>query len=210
MGNRFILVLASIAVLFFGLLIFNKKDAQAPDTNVQASSHTIGSGSVTLVEYGDFQCPFCGQFHPVLQEVKAKYGDKITFQFRSFPIISAHPNAMAAHRAAEAADKQGKFWEMHDRLFESQSVWSTSQTASSIFESYAKELGLDLEKFKSDAASSAVNDIIQADLREGQALRVDSTPTFFLNGSKLTDPRMTVEYFSEKIDEALGSSNSQQ
>lgn len=211
MKNRFVLVLVACAVLFFGLLVFNKKEAGAPSTSVSASSHTQGKGTsgVTLIEYGDFQCPFCGTFYPVLKQVKEKYGDKITFQFRNFPLTQIHKNAMAAHRAAEAAEKQGKFFAMHDLLYEGQKSWSDSPNASAIFESYAKELGLNIEQFKTDSASSAVNDIIQADIRAGQALRATSTPTFILDGTKLEDARDTLEYFSAKIDAAIAAKKQQ-
>ena len=206
--NRFVLVLIACAVLFFGLLVFNKKDeAGAPSTSVSASSHTQGNGPVTLVEYGDFQCPFCGTFYPVVKQVKEKYGDKITFQFRNFPIASSHQNAVAAHRAAEAADKQGKFFEMHDLLYERQASWSSSSNAATIFEGYGQELGLNMDQFKTDAASSAVNDIIQADISAGKDLRVSGTPTFFIDDLKLESPRDNLEYFSEQIDAALKAKN---
>lgn len=212
MGNRFFIVLAACAILFVGLLVFNKKDTNAPATNASATNHTQGTGAVTLVEYGDFECPYCGTFYPVLKQVKEKYGDKITFQFRHFPIISAHPNAMIAHRAAEAAGKQGKFFEMHDLLYENQMRWSaqagTSQTAAtSIVEGFAEQLGLNMEQFKTDAASSAINDLIQADVKAGQDLRVSATPTFFIDGKKLDSPRDNLEYFSEQIDAALATKN---
>ncbi|MBA3758240.1 thioredoxin domain-containing protein [Candidatus Saccharibacteria bacterium] len=206
--NRFVLVLIACGVLFFGLLFFNKKDdAGAPSVQASTSNHTQGNGPVKLVEYGDFQCPFCGTFYPVLKQVKEKYGDKITFQFRNFPIASSHPNAVAAHRAAEAADKQGKFFEMHDLLYESQTNWSSSTNAAGIFEGYAKQLGLNVEQFKTDAASSVVNDIIQADISAGKDLRVSGTPTFFLDDLKLESPRDNLEYFSEQIDAALKAKN---
>lgn len=214
MGNRFILILAAIAVLFVGLLVFSKDDSGTGNTNVQPSSHTKGGGTVTLVEYGDFECPFCGTFYPIVQQVKEKYGDKITFQFRHFPIVSAHPNAMIAHRAAEAAGKQGKFFEMHDLIYENQQRWSaqagvSQSVANDLMVSFAEQLNLNIEQFKTDAASSAINDAIQADVKAGQDLRVSGTPTFFLNGNKLDSPRDSVEYFSEKIDEALAKNNQQ-
>ncbi len=210
MGNRFFIILAAFAILFVGLLFFNKKDTNAPATNASATNHTQGNGAVTLIEYGDFECPYCGTFYPVLKQVKEKYGDKITFQFRHFPIISAHPNAMIAHRAAEAAGKQGKFFEMHDLLYENQMRWSaqagTSQTAAtSIVESYAEQLGLNIEQFKTDAASSAINDLIQADVKAGQELRVTGTPTFFIGDKKIDSPRDNLEFFSEQIDAALAA-----
>lgn len=214
MGNRFLLVLAAIAVLFVGLLMFNKKDSGTSNNAVQPSSHTQGTGSVVLMEYGDFECPFCGTFYPVLKQVKEKYGDQITFQFRHFPIISAHPNAMIAHRAAEAAAKQGKFFEMHDLIYENQTRWSaqagvTQGAANELMEGFARQLNLNIEQFKADAASSAINDIIQADVKAGQDLRVSGTPTFFINGNKLDSPRDSVEYFSEQIDKALAEKQNQ-
>jgi protein-disulfide isomerase len=214
MGNRFVLIIAACAVLFFGLLIFNKKDTATTNTAVSPSNHTQGTGDVLLVEYGDFECPGCGAYYPVLKQVKAKYGDKITFQFRNFPLTSLHPNAMAAHRAAEAADKQGKFWEMHDLLYEGQRTWAAqtgvkADAASTIFEGYAQQLNLNIEQFNADRNGSAVNDIIQADIKAGGELNVSSTPTFILDGTKLEDSRDTVEYFSEKIDAALAAKNQQ-
>ena len=209
MNNRFVLVLAACVVVFFGLLVFNKKDAGAPTANVQPTNHVEGKGTtgVTLVEYGDFECPGCGRFYPIVKQVKEKYGDQITFQFRNFPLTQIHKNAMAAHRAAEAAEKQGKFWEMHDMLYQNQSSWAGSVTSNPnpIFEGYAQQLGLDIDKFKSDSASSAVNDIIQADIRAGQDLRITSTPTFILDGTKLEDARDTLEYFTAKIDAAIAA-----
>lgn len=214
MGNRFVLVLAACVVLFFGLLIFNKKETNAPAANVTTTNHTQGTGSVTLVEYGDFECPGCARFYPILKQVKEKYGDKITFQYRHFPLTQIHQNAMAAHRAAEAAHKQGKFFEMHDILFEGRNSWIAQSGASTaqaitVFESYAQQLGLNMEQFKQDVNSSVVNDIIQADIKAGQDLKITSTPTFVLDGTKLEDARDTIEYFTEKIDAALAAKNQQ-
>lgn len=212
MGNRFVLVLAACVVLFFGLLIFNKKETNAPANNVAATNHTQGTGAVRLIEYGDFECRGCYAYYPILKQVKEKYGDKITFQYRNFPLVQKHKYAMIAHRAAEAADKQGKFWEMHDLLFESQPQWEAASNPSDptpTFEAFATQLGLNIEQFKTDMASSAVNDLIQADIRAGQELRFSSTPSFVLDGTSLVDPRNTVEYFSEKIDAALAAKNQQ-
>lgn len=211
MNNRFVIVLAACAVLFFGLLVFNKKEAGAPTANVTTTNHLDGKGTagVTLVEYADFECPGCARFYPVIKQVKEKYGDTITFQYRNFPLTQIHKSAMAAHRAAEAADKQGKFWEMHDMLFERRDSWINAPDLGSVFESFAGELGLNAEQFKKDSASSAVNDFIQADIKAGQALRITSTPTFILDGTKLEDARDTLEYFSEKIDAAIAAKKQQ-
>jgi protein-disulfide isomerase len=208
MNTRFVAILVAIAVLFAGLLLMNKRDADAPTNGgqpVQATNHVRGEGTsgVTLIEYGDFECPACAAYYPVLKQVKEKYGDQITFQFRHFPLIQIHQNAMAAHRAAEAAAKQDKFWEMHDLLYERQQSWKNSTNPASIFEGYAEELELDIERYKADVASSEINQIIQADLREGQALRLTSTPSFVLNGNKLEENPRDLDGFSALIDEAI-------
>lgn len=160
---------------------------------------------VTLIEYGDFQCPACYQYEPVMQEIREKYKDKINFQFRNFPLAQIHPNALAAHSAAEAASKQGKFWEYHDVLYEQQKAWSTaaSSSRSATFEGYAAELGLNIEQFKSDMENSDVRAVIDADIEEGKSIGATGTPTFVLNGKKLEKTSANVDAFSKLIDEEL-------
>lgn len=212
MSNRFLLIFGAIIVAFFGLLFFTKNNADAPSDNSTAepTMHVRGpeSAPVTLVEYGDFECSACANFYPLLKQVKEKYGDDLQFQFRHFPLIAIHPNAMAAHRAAEAAAKQGKFFEMHDKLYDNYSAWIAQATnnPSPLFERFASEIGLDIEQFKQDVNDSSTGDTIQADMREGQALGVTSTPTFVLNGRKIDENPTTLEAFSELIDTALQES----
>src|SRR5690606_17044329 len=127
-------------------------------SQLQADDHVRNSRElkVSLIEYGDFQCPSCASFYPIVRQLKETYNEQVSFVFRHFPLISMHPNAFAASRAAEAAGNQGKFWEMHDKLFETQSSWGqVSVNQQSLFEQYAQELGLDMEKFKTDYASVA-------------------------------------------------------
>lgn len=211
MGKRFIVIIIILIAAFAGILWSSKKDAQAPDgTNPQAqtSSHITGNGTsgVTLVEYADFQCPGCVGVYPIVKEVVAKYQDQITFQFVHFPLVQIHPNAMAAHRAAEAAGNQGKFWEMYDLIYSGHSSWSQSSAASSIFETYATQLNLNIDQYNTDVPSSAVNDVIQADIKKGQSENIEATPTFILNGQKLAETPTTVEEFSKLIDEAISTS----
>jgi protein-disulfide isomerase len=215
MSNRFLAIVLIIVAIFVGLLFVGKKDASAPTgnnsaTTVQPTNHTEGKGTsgVTLTEYGDFQCPACGAYYPIVKQVQQKYGDQITFQFRNFP-LSIHQNARAAHRAAEAADKQGKFWEMHDMLYERQKSWESSSNPAAIFEGYASELGLNIDQFKADVASSAINDIINADVQAGQALKITATPTFAINGKKIDNPR-DIEGFYKLIDDAIASAKKDQ
>lgn len=213
MNNRFVIILIACVAVFLGLIVFIKKDASAPSDGqvVAASNHVQGAGTsgVTLVEYGDFQCAACGAYYPLLKEVKAKYGDQITFQLRHFPIVSIHPNTMSAHRAAEAAGMQDKFWEMHDLLYERQSAWSDSNNPSAIFKGYAEEIGLDMDRYNTDLVKAEIGSIIQEDLKAGKALDVTATPGFVLDGKLIeTNPR-SVEDFSKLIDEAIAARQQQ-
>jgi protein-disulfide isomerase len=203
MDKRFLAVIGAIIVIFIGFLVFRNDNASAPNAKGTPSNHIKGDGAVKLVEYGDFQCPACGQYYPVVTQVVDKYSQDITFQFRNNPLVSIHPNAFAGSRAAEAASKQGKFWEMYDKLFGNQQDWSSASNPMSFFETYAKQLGLNVDQFKKDFASSAVNDTINADLAQGKKIGVKATPTFELNGKVIENPQPTLEAFSKVLDEAI-------
>jgi protein-disulfide isomerase len=215
MNNRFVAIIIALVVAFLGIIYVSKdKKADAPSSNnqsIKATEHKQGEGNkgVTLIEYGDFECPACAAYYPLVKQVKEKYKDDITFQFRHFPLVQIHRNAMAAHRAAEAAGKQGKFFEMHDMLYERQQAWKSDTNATATFEGYAKELGLDVEQFKREAASGEINDIINADIKEGQAVDATSTPTFVINGKKIENPR-DLEGFFKLIDDAIAEKNPEQ
>lgn len=215
MDKKFGGILLVVVAVIFGVFYFTRDggdNTQSSGSNgASASNHTKGTGKVQLVEYGDFECPACAQFHPLVDEVIKKYGDKISFTFKHYPIDTIHKNARAAHRSAEAAGIQGKFFEMYDELYKNQNSWSDSNNPIPIFENYASILGLDIQKFKTDFASANVNDTINADLSEGKSkYGVDSTPTFILNAEKLKNTDIgTLEAFSAKIDAALSSSTDQ-
>jgi protein-disulfide isomerase len=161
----------------------------ASDQNGQIGDHTLGKtdSKVVLIEYGDFQCPSCGGAHPQIKEIMEEYGDRVLFIFRNFPLTSIHPNARAAAGAVEAAGLQGKYWEMHNLVFERQSDWSnlsgTERTAR--FTAYAEELGLDKDKFVTDLSDEAINVKISFDQALGRKADVNATPSFYLNGEKL-------------------------
>jgi protein-disulfide isomerase len=206
MSKQFIAILAAIVLVFIGIFAFSGKKSQtggSSKSSVSASSHLEGSTStgVTLVEYGDYQCPYCQQYYPTLKAVADKYKDQIQFQFRNFPLVNAHQNAFAAARAAEAASLQGKFWEMHDALYETGNwqVWYPSGDPTPYFKQYAQQIGLDATKFATDFASSPVNDVIRADMAAGTKLEVQGTPAFFLDGKLLTTPANTIEAFDKVI-----------
>lgn len=210
MSKQFWAIIIGIIVIFFGVIAVtgdktDNSSKKGGDTNALTQNIKGNKDAkVTLLEYGDFQCPYCQQYEPTVQQVFAKYENDIKFQFRNFPITNAHPNAFAASRAGEAAALQNKFWEMHDALYSSENwgAWTKASNPNPYFERYAKEIGLNVTQYKKDFASSRVNDAINADLAEANKLGVTGTPTFFLNGKKI-EVTNTVESFSKQIDEAL-------
>lgn len=151
--------------------------------------------TVTIVEYSDFQCPFCGRAHPLLVDALREFSGRVKLVFKHYP-LSGHVRAMPAARAAEAARLQGKFWEMHDLLFEHQSALEDPD-----FERYAAQLGLDLVRFRADLASAEVQHRIEADRAQGATVGVEATPTLFLNGRKLLEhPRNLAAYLREELE----------
>ena len=132
---------------------------------------------VTLVEYGDYECPHCGLAHPIVKLIGQQFGRRLCFVFRHFPLAEMHPHALAAAEAAEAAGAQGKFWPMHDMLFENQGALEPTDLLG-----YAEALGLDVPRFVRELASHTHLDKVQADLRSGARSGVHGTPTFFING----------------------------
>jgi len=211
-SKQFAAVIVVVILGLFGLFALAKKDKQGTGTNStgQVTSHTVGAGNkgVTLIEYGDLQCPACKSYFPIVNQIKAEYGDDITFQFRHFPLNQIHPHAFQAARAAEAAGKQGKFFEMHDLMYENQDSWSNLSEVTTVFESYAQQLGLDLEKFKADVASAEVAADINADVKAGQEIGANSTPTFVINGRKIEKNPTTFESFKELIDAEIAKASS--
>lgn len=165
----------------------------ASTQNGNIADHVLGkSGSkVTLIEYGDFQCPGCGTEHKSIKKITEKYKEQLQYVFRNFPLTSIHANAKAAAAAVEAAGLQGKYWEMHNRVYELQSDWETLAGAdrSNKFASYAKELGLNVTKFNTDIESESIGKKISYDQALGKKATVNATPSFYLNGVKL-DPKV--------------------
>ena len=152
---------------------------------VSTLDHAQGpeDAQVTLVEYGDYQCPFCGRAHGVLRELLKQTGDKVRLAFRNFPLTEIHANAERAAQAAEAAAAQGRFWEMHDMLYEHQESLEDED-----LRSYAATLGLDQRRFETDVANSAYSERIREDFMSGVRSGVNGTPTFFINGTRHDGP----------------------
>jgi protein-disulfide isomerase len=134
---------------------------------------------VTLVEYGDYECPHCGQAYPIVKRLQDRLGPRLRFVFRNFPLRETHPHAEHAAEAAEAAGAQGGFWQMHDRLFERQFALDDADLVE-----YARDLGLDAERVRRELAEGAYESRVREDFRGGVRSGVNGTPTFFINGTR--------------------------
>jgi protein-disulfide isomerase len=138
--------------------------------------------AVTLVEYGDYECPYCGAAYPIVKELQARMGDRLRFVFRNFPISTSHPHAEQAAEAAEASAAQGRFWEMHDLLYENQ-----TQLRDQDLHAYAEQLGIDVERFDKDLAEHVHAPRVHEDFMSGVRSGVNGTPSFYINGARHDD-----------------------
>lgn len=215
-----IFIVICVAVLG-GLIFISRKDkinvdaidmtktTAASNANGNIADHVFGNkdSKVVLIEYGDFQCPACGSAYPIIKEVTDNYKDKVAFIFRNNPLTAIHPNARAGSAAAEAAGLQGKYWDMHDALYENQTNWSSAAVdkRTDMFVAYASQIGVkDKEKFKKDMESKAVNDKIDFDLALGKRVPVSGTPTILLNNKKIeSDVWSDKDKFKAAIEDAL-------
>jgi protein-disulfide isomerase len=219
MSKQFWGVIIAVIIVFVAIFAVtgNKNNSTSKTSNSGApTEHIEGGGQdhVALVEYGDYQCPYCGEYYPIVKQVEQDFNKQITFQFRNFPLTSLHPNAFAGARAAEAAGLQGKFWQMHDLLYEEnygyyesnekETTWINASDPTAYFDQYAKGLGLNLTEFESDYASSKVNNLINADMAAGGKLNITGTPTFFLDGKQISVGESVPE-FETLIKTAIAS-----
>jgi protein-disulfide isomerase len=167
-------------------------------------SRGMPTARVTIEEFSDFQCPACGGLEPGLRRVMKDYEDRVQFIFRNYP-LQMHKYAFLAARAAEAAGTQGKFWEMHDLIYDNQKEWSDSMEPRVQFDSYATRLGLDVQRFKADMERQDLADRIKADFLRGNSLGVKGTPTVYLNGRELVPGQLVSEdILRREIEAALG------
>ena len=197
--------LAGIAVIvaIFGGLVYlaNQSPSGVGPKEVTADDHVKGppNSGVLLVEYSDFQCPACAQYYPIIQQVVEQYSDQLTFVYRHFPLRTIHKNSQLAAQAAEAAGLQDKFWEMHDQLFEHQTEWANLPDPTDTFIGYAQAIGMNTEQFAEELTSDFVEQQVNADYASGNGAGVDSTPTFYINGTKMKAPS-TLGAFQQMID----------
>lgn len=205
-----IIFIITILVLFGGIFWFSRN--QSASSGIKGATvsqidynkgQKIGSSSATvkLVEFSDFQCPACRSAEPALKQTLSKYPDGLQFIYRHFP-LPQHIHARQAAALAEVAGEQGKFWEMHDKVFETQDQWSDLTDATAFFLDLAKQLDLDEDKVRQALEGNTFGSKIDDDKLEGQRLGVSATPTFFLNGRRLS--LQTFNDLERAVAEELG------
>lgn len=188
--------------MVFGMVKIASKNSPDNKTPLSLMSAVIESdwvrgnkeAKVVLTEYSDFQCPACASYHGIVKQLHNDFGDRMAIIYRHFPLRQIHANAEIAALSAEAAGKQGKFWEMHDMIFENQKKWETEKNAKEIFIRYSLELGLNLEQFKKDIDSKEVKNKVETDYQSGVKIGVNHTPTFFVNSVEIQNPRSYEEF----------------
>lgn len=198
-------VLIVILLGFWGLIRLGGSSIELPPLSVDdvsSEDHVLGpeGAPVTLIEYADFQCPACASAHPVVKELLDAYGANMRYVYRHFPLTQIHPYAMLSAEASEAAAKQGAFFAYHDLLFERQAAW-TNVNARATLISYAEELQLDVDQFVADLNSREAQDRVEHSLRSALNLRLNSTPTFYLNGEHVQVS--SYQELEAKIQEAI-------
>lgn len=168
------------------------------------------TATVTVEEFADFQCPSCAQVHGMMKNIQSNYGNRIKFIYRHFPLSQLHKNAYDASLAAEAAGQQNRFWDMQNQLFTNQQAWSTSAEVRPIFVDYAQKMGLDVQKFQSDMLAMSTKLRVDADIKRGNALNLNSTPSVFINGKSVAFQQLNVEALRALIDAELQNAGNNQ
>ena len=193
-----VIIVLAVAVAGAAAFYFSRQSNEATNTSDSASAPLQKTGGgrfrgpenarITLVEFGDYQCPSCKAYHPVVQELLARYPQQVRLEFHHYPLISIHPNAMAASMAVEAAGEQGKYWEMHDLVFELQDQWSRSPNPEPDFLAMASRLGLNQNSFMQAMRSPQLQDRVLQDVVRAREAQVEAVPTFFIDGKKISVP----------------------
>ena len=216
------MILATIILIIGAVFLMSRGGSQTPDNPskqtlvprevlVKKDSWSIGtpSAKVTVVEFADFQCPTCKVYESILNEVKSKYKHEVLFVFRQFPLVQAHPHAMSAALAAQAAGNQGKFWEMASKLYDNQPTLKADGKFTDDFQqenliSYARQMNLEMEKFTKDFDSDSALQHVLNDIADGNKIGVSGTPSFFINGRQygLNELKNSSD-FSSKINPLL-------
>jgi protein-disulfide isomerase len=193
-----------IGLIVWGMVVAQKNKGDSPvsgglPTEVSEADwiHGSSSAAITIVEYSDFQCPACYAYHPMVDRLVHESDGKVRLVYRHFP-LPQHRHALIASISTEAAGKQGKFWEMHHKIFDTQKEWETADNAREIFVKYAEQLELDMEKFLKDLEDTSIEEKIVEQYRTAARAGVNSTPTFFVNGKRIENPN-SYEAFKDII-----------
>jgi protein-disulfide isomerase len=185
----FLIIAIVLAVSLIGGILLLKSgrgsDSFTPGAPAKEAGKPAAENIVTLEEFGDYQCPPCGELHPTLKKLKSELGPNLNFIFRNLPLTTIHKNALLAAQAAEAARVQNNFWEMHDLLYENQKLWSDDINPKQTFLKFARDLGLDTARFDRDLTSEEVKMRIEADRATAASQGIDGTPTVLINGRRL-------------------------
>lgn len=207
--KRYLPFIIILVVLAAGIVVFQQLSRQEQPqplpmpTPSPAVAVEAGRGSVLVEEFGDYQCPPCGALHPLMKSLKAEFGDRMKLVFYQFPLVTAHKNALTAAHAAIAAKKQGKFWEMHNLLFENQQAWSELPDLRPVANNFAAQIGLDVKRFAADIDGADVAATVEADMQRGANFRVSSTPTLFINGQPVPNEKISIDYLRSEIKSRL-------
>ena len=204
MRNKVFIIVICFTLVFVigGVLLFSKGASNnnsskvetsllVPQNVIATSGFSNGkylpataSASLTLVEFGDYECPACSVYSPFIKQILTDYPGRITYVFRNYP-LPQHKNAPISSYAVESAGLQGMYWQMQEKMYATQADWSNLGDPTSVFLGYAKELNLNIEKFTADLASQVVKDKVQSDYRDGNTIGITETPTFYLDGQKI-------------------------
>lgn len=200
-GRSALVAAAVVVVLIVIVVALRGGSSRTRDLSAHPSKGPANA-KVTIIEYGDFQCPACKKAQEPLKKMLSAFPNDVRLEFHNFPLILNHPLSLKAAEVAQCAFDQGKFWEMHDLLYENQEIWPKSPDAMSLFKSYAKQIGLDGNRFDACASGDIKRETVMADLEQGEARRINSTPTFFVNGTRVVGIP-SVEYFIDVVKDAL-------
>jgi protein-disulfide isomerase len=206
-----IVIVLAVAIAAGAGVYLSRQPETVPESAAAPSLDPGGGGGnfrgpetaeITLVEFGDYQCPSCRAYHPVVQELLSRYPDKVRLEFHHYPLISIHPNALTASMAVEAAGEQGKYWEMHDMVFEFQPQWSPSSNPEGEFLAMANRIGLDSNKFMQALRSPEIRDRVLKDVVRAREANIEAVPTFFIDGEMIHVP-LSIKAFVDVVEARL-------
>src|SRR5262249_12026989 len=206
-----IVIILAVAVAAGAAVFLSRRPDQSSETNAAPLTADIKGGGhfrgpenarVTLVEFGDYQCPSCGAYHPFVKEILNRYPQQVRLEFHHFPLVTIHPNSMAASKAVEAAGEQGHYWEMHDAIFEYQAQWADKPDPKPVFAAIANRIGINGTILVQTMDSPRLQERILKDVEQANRVKIQAVPTFFINGQQI-HIQLSVEDFVRVIEANL-------